>query len=212
MISYLTILITIVPVIGIGHFYFGYTYYLKKEGSIKTILLTILSCIINFILYATTRSLFPESSSLMYFYIFVVFLFILHHVYDTYRFGHIRQSFISLLIGIIALYCIFTHSILNTIGAFLIWGLILYHYSYWIFITTKKTIGLQKKIFLEELIIVHGTFLALLCIHTFYELELVTVLFSLNTFHHLTSIHIIFSTLKEIPYIKNTKNLKIQNT
>ena len=130
--TYLTLLASIIPAIGMGHFYFSYVYHVKKEGLLKTLLLATLAIILNYCAYTLIKNIFPEYIFIVYYYIFVVFLFVIHHAYDTYRFNYKYQSILALIAGLTSVYLFFSNNHINQVATLTIWFLVIYHYMFWI--------------------------------------------------------------------------------
>lgn len=206
MIQLLNLLTIFVPLVGLSHFYFAYVYHIKRKGLPITLLLFIISLFTDFCIYLLFIKMGDNHTSLVYFYLFVVFMFLLHHVYDVYKFGYKKEAFIFLFSGLTIFLSLLTNRETNNTSTILIWALVFYHYFYWIQITTKRLKGSLKKSFLKEVILVHTFFFCLLAVSSSYKSDLFTFIFSLFFFHHATLIHIIFSALKDLLQKLENKN------
>ena len=143
-------------------------------------------------------NLFPTPVAIPYFYLSVLLFFALHHFYDTFRFGYRWQSFFWLLYGFVAIFLTYFAKHLSALGSILIWLLVFYHYFFWIFLSFKRFRDDRRKKFARDVFIVHIFFLILFFLQLSVTNSLLATLFSVSAFHHLTLIHIIFSTIKEL--------------
>jgi hypothetical protein len=185
-------------IFGLGHFYFGYVYHIKKTSLYITGLLLLVAISLHLLLYKTVFAIANPDHALIYFYLVVLSLFVFHHCYDVLRLGGKKQAIAWFIYGASALGLIYGRVGLEHIGALMIWSLVYHHYIYWIYLTIKKTKGLRRKKFIREAVIVHSLVCLLYFVGHQMGAAFIGVVFSLSAFHHLTSVHIIFSTLKEI--------------
>ena len=200
--TYLYIISTIGIILGLGHFYFGYIYHIKKTSVLVTTILLGVAVLLNFLLYKAVFTVSSPLFALGYFYMAVLFLFVFHHWYDTYRFGMKKQSLLWLAYGIGALFLTYSQSELRILGPLMIWSLVFYHYLYWIYLSTKKMESPRRKIFLKEVVVVHMLAFGFFVVEFTTQNAMLTAVYSLTAFHHLTSVHIIFSAIKEMSIVK----------
>lgn len=189
-------------ILGLGHFYFGYIYHVKRTSFVTTLSLLCGATSLNLLLYFGIATLFPETLATRHFYMVVLFLFVLHHFYDTYRFGFKKQSLLWLMYGMFGIALTYSESKYNILGPLLIWSLVFYHYIFWIYLSAKRFDIQRRRSFLWETAIVYTAVIFIFFVNEAVQNIAVTTIFSIAAFHHLTSIHILFSTLKELRFFK----------
>jgi hypothetical protein len=127
----------------------------------------------------------------------VLFMFVLHHYYDMARLGHVWQAWVGGILGAWAVYALFMTTTFHILGALIVWGLVYYHYIFWILFSAKKMPDTRRNLFIKEVVVVHALALILFVVGYYTGHAYIGALFSFSAFHHLTSVHVLFSFLKE---------------
>ena len=189
-------------IFALGHFYFAYKYYLKKNNIWKTIILFIISISCSYALLLWTKSVNSVNQTLL-FSVLVIFLFTLHHSYDLYKFKNFKSASLWLFYGLLSsiLFLVFSNSEHSKITIYtIIWVMVFHHYFYWLYMSYKNI--LNKKYFIFEVVIVHILITLIYGINYYYiNSSLLNILYSLPLFYFLTLVHVIFSLIKDIYYI-----------
>lgn len=201
MVDYIYFLNSLGIILAIGHFYFAYKNYIKRFGSRKAILLFFTAIAISSIFFFGIGSIraLPQLS----FFTFVIFTFALHHSYDMFKFNYKKSAIFWLLYGSFSSYLfLFGRDIFHSSFTYtMIWGMVFFHYFYWIYLSTQNFLS---KSFLLEIILCH---ILLIMLFVFNELYLdsayLKTFFSLPVFYFMTLVHVVFSLLKDIVYIKS---------
>ena len=176
-----------------GHFYFAYSYFIKRAGWISFLHYFIIALLLSFSLFAQLQT-FPKL------YIFVVILmFLIHNTIDLFRFKKDNQAIFFFSSGLVFLstYTIYN----NSVSGLLVKLLVIYHYVFW-YVFYKFDSKVKKYLFYKQVIIVHFIlFISIILAYIFKFQNLTLILFSTNTFYFMTLHHVIFS------YISRYKNV-----
>ncbi len=198
---YIGILNTAGVIFALGHFYFAYKYYFLKNGTLKTtalLLVSIFCCLIIFftLKYVSNVNPGPLFNSL------VIFLFTLHHCFDSYKFKYYKSAVLWLLYGLtLTMLFVATESnYYKGVVYSLIWLMVFHHYFYWIYLSFR---GLaNKKSFIVDVIVSHLVIAALFTVNHFYlRSSHLDLLYSLSVFYFLTLVHVVFSFLKDLCHL-----------
>lgn len=170
-----------------GHFYFAYSYSIKKIGLKHFLYYAAISFLFSFSVF----SQFNPSPKL---YIFLVILmFFIHNTIDLFRFKKENQAIVILSSGLVFLIAFMF--IDNPISGLLIKLIVIYHYFFWYFYyklpSAEKQKSFYKEVFYRHLLLVLLVlFLFLVGLRSF-----VLNIFSTEVFYFMTMHHVIFSYL-----------------
>lgn len=191
--SQLSLLKAMIIILGLGHFTVAYIYaYMstKKKSNFIFPFVTVIS----FIFLSFFSSIRTEV-----FLLIAVFLFTVHHAHDMYKIYLSKIGVIFwLLYGSMASYFIYQSSILkldsNTIPVIMFWLMTLHHYFVWYFFYYRKFQIENKKLYIQNIVVVHLALVALFFISTISSTA--SILLDYRFFYLQTIGHISFSYYK----------------
>lgn len=194
-------------IFALGHFYFALVYDVKKYGVRDSGLLMAVSLIITAVWYFALQD-FSSPTRVSFFAVSVLFAFILHNLFDLWRFGYRNAGIVSSIIGFILLYLFFWYRSDNLYGtgaSLGIWALVFSHYLFWIFISVKRFDPAKSEKFIHETIVVHVVIAIGYIAYVATNARPSGMVYALPFFFYpITLVHVIFSALRQLI---NTRSL-----
>lgn len=188
-------------IFALGHFYFALVYDAKKYGIRNAGILLVASLLITVGWYFTFSG-FQSPTRISYFAASVILVFILHNLFDLWRFGYRSAGIITSIIGFILLYLFFWYRPDNLYGisaSLGIWLLVFSHYLFWIFISVKRFDPAESEKFIRETIVVHIAIAAGYMANAATNVRPADIAYSLPFFFYpVTLIHVVFSALRQL--------------
>lgn len=197
-------------IFALGHFYFALAYDTKKYGVRNMSLLMVASLIVTAGWYVALNNV-ASPTKISFFAVSVLFVFILHNLFDLWRFGYRKTGIVISIIGLVLLYLFFWYRSENIYGAAAslgIWFIVFSHYLFWIFISVKRFDSAESEKFIRDTIVVHVAIAIGYMANAATNVRPADIAYSLPFFFYpVTLIHVIFSTLRQLSKISRKKLL-----
>ncbi len=188
-------------IFALGHFYFALVYDAKKYGVREASLLMVASLMIAAGWYVALNG-FSSPTRISFFAVSVLFAFILHNLFDLWRFGYRSAGIASSVIGFPLLYLFFWQragDIYGIVASLGIWTLVFSHYLFWIFISIKSFDPVESEKFIHETIVVHVAIAIGYMANAATNVRPADMAYSLPFFFYsATLVHVIYSALRQI--------------
>lgn len=188
-------------IFALGHFYFALVYDAKKYGVRSASLLMAASLAITAGWYFALQG-FPSPTRISYFAASVIFVFILHNLFDLWRFGYRGIGIMTSIIGFILLYLFFWYRPDNLYGisaSLGIWLLVFSHYLFWIFISVKRFDPAESQKFIQETIVVHAAIATGYMANAATNVRPSDIAYALPFFFYpVTLVHVVFSVIRQV--------------
>lgn len=200
-------------IFALGHFYFALVYDAKKYGVRSAGLLMVVSSIITMGWYFVLQD-FPSPTRVSFFAISVLFVFILHNLFDLWRFGYHNTGVITSVIGFILLYLFFWYrpdNLYGIVASLGIWLLVFLHYLFWIFISVKRFELAESEKFIHETMVVHFAIAMGYIANAATNVRPSDMLYSLPFFFYpITLVHVIFSALRQLIKARSVRTIPLR--
>ncbi|TXH04403.1 MAG: hypothetical protein E6R05_02720 [Candidatus Moraniibacteriota bacterium] len=144
-------------IFALGHFYFALVYDAKKYGSAQTSILAFVSVLFTGGWYLLLWDI-PSAGKISLFSLSVLIAFLLHSLFDLWRFGYRWIGMVTSIAGFFFLYLYFWHrsgDLYGIVASFGIWLVVFFHYLFWIFISVKRFAPDESEKFIRDTVAIH---------------------------------------------------------